>query len=506
MPNQTPGVYIEEINPVPNAIVPVETSIPAFIGFTEKVILDGKNLTNVPYRIESLLEFEEIFGTGYSRTYSLSVASSPQEQDFALNGISYALKEDPDTYFLLYDSIKLFFMNGGRNCYIVSVGTYSGTRKGMHYKSIKPFTEGIDELKNEKESSILVIPDAVAFKSNDCYRIQEYMLMHCGQEKNRFAILDIHEGYKNLDDPNFNPIENFRNNVSSNSFSYGAAYYPWLNTNIIDIDEVNFKSLNLESIQTLIGIFENSMSKSQINEIKQKIAETNSSASVLENEDQTKTEEIHNILSTSIPEYNILMEAILKKKNILPPSAAMAGIYAKVDSERGVWKAPANRSFNFVDSPTVVIDQAQNNELNAPTSGRSICAIRLFTGKGTLVWGARTLDGNNYEWKYIPIRRTMIMIEQSINNGLTQLAFMPNTAATWSSTKSLISNFLNNLWRQGALAGAKSEEAFFVAVGLGTTMTSQDVIHGIIKIQVGVALTKPAEFIVIKFQQQTQNA
>jgi len=512
MPNQTPGVYIEEINPFPNSIVAVDTTVPAFIGFTEKVNLDGQDLTNVPYRIESLLEFEEIFGKGHKTTYSFNTVSSTQEYDFQLNGIHYAFDTDNGTHFFLYAALKFFYENGGGSCYIISVGKFSDTEKGKHFESISPFTAAIDILELEKTPAMLVIPDAVLFNRDDCYHLQEYMLLHCGAQKNRIAILDIHQGYKDLDDVNFNPIDSFRNNVNSIYLGYGAAYFPWLNTNILKDTDINFENLNIENILKMIGVFENYLSRSKVKEIKRQLGKIGLSLYSKPKNDaevqlrNNKIKNVHKVLIEALPDYKNMMTALLRKENILPPSAAMAGIYASIDIQRGVWKAPANVTMKGVIAPTIELDHAQNNDLNAPTSGRSICAIRTFTGKGTLVWGARTLDGNNYEWKYIPVRRTMIMIEQSINNGLTQLAFMPNTAATWSSTKSMISNFLNNLWRQGALAGSKPSDGFFVRVGLGSTMTASDILDGVVKIEVGIALNRPAEFMVIRIQQQTQSA
>lgn len=120
------------------------------------------------------------------------------------------------------------------------------------------------------------------------------------------------------------------------------------------------------------------------------------------------------------------------------------------------------------------------------------------------MWGARTLDGNSSEWRYVNIRRTAIMLEQSIKAALDPFVFKPNTAPTWKTVKSMIENFLNGLWKQGALAGASPEDAYGVDVGLGTTMTGADVQAGCMNVVVKVSLLRPAEFIVLSFQQQVQ--
>jgi len=133
-------------------------------------------------------------------------------------------------------------------------------------------------------------------------------------------------------------------------------------------------------------------------------------------------------------------------------------------------------------------------------------AIRAFPGRGVLIWGARTLDGNSQDWRYINVRRTIIMLEQSIKYATLAYVFEPNVASTWVTIKNMIANFLTNQWKAGALAGAKPEEAFSVDVGLGSTMTGDDILNGLMNVMVKVALVRPAEFIVITFQQKMQTS
>lgn len=220
-----------------------------------------------------------------------------------------------------------------------------------------------------------------------------------------------------------------------------------------------------------------------------------------------KKRNFHLGLVATSPTYINLLEEISNVVNILPPSAAMAGIYTTVDNNRGVWKAPANISLNSVVKPTVNITHDDQETLNVDaTSGKSINAIRTFPGIGTLVWGARTLDGNSLDWKYINVRRTMIMLEQSIKLALRSYVFEPNDSNTWITVKSMIVNFLNEKWKQGALAGSTPEDAFDVQVGLGATMTSLDILEGKMLVSVKLAIVKPAEFIVVTFEQQMQKS
>lgn len=204
--------------------------------------------------------------------------------------------------------------------------------------------------------------------------------------------------------------------------------------------------------------------------------------------------------------YNRIKSEIAALSVTLPPSAAMAGIYARVDSNRGVWKAPANVGINYVIKPSVAVSHEDQALLNIDTSGKSINAIRTFTGKGILVWGARTLAGNDNEWKYISVRRFFIMVEESVKKATEHFVFEPNDANTWIRVRAMIENFLILQWRAGALAGAKPEQAFYVRVALGETMTAEDVLNGIMNVEVGMAVVRPAEFIVLKFSHKMQEA
>lgn len=204
--------------------------------------------------------------------------------------------------------------------------------------------------------------------------------------------------------------------------------------------------------------------------------------------------------------YNAIKEK-LKQRVVLYPSGAMAGIYARVDRQRGVWKAPANVDVRGISAPGVAISDSEQEGLNIDaTSGKSINAIRRFTGKGNLVWGARTLAGNDNEWRYIPVRRLFIFIEESVKKSTEFVVFEPNNANTWQRVKTMIENFLSRQWRESALAGAKPEEAFFVKVGLGETMTALDILEGRMNIEIGLAAVRPAEFIILKFSHKLQQS
>ncbi len=212
-------------------------------------------------------------------------------------------------------------------------------------------------------------------------------------------------------------------------------------------------------------------------------------------------------LIKSWPVYKSIIDAINNTLTKVPPSGAMAGVYSRVDSERGVWKSPANVSVTLSKGTLVNINDKTQESLNVDVdAGKSVNAIRVFSGKGVMVWGARTLAGNDNEWRYISVRRFFNMVEESIKKATSWVVFEPNDANTWVKVKSMIENYLTLLWRQGALAGAKPEEAFRVYVGLNQTMTFVDILEGRMIIRIEMAAVRPAEFIILEFTHKVQTS
>ncbi len=203
--------------------------------------------------------------------------------------------------------------------------------------------------------------------------------------------------------------------------------------------------------------------------------------------------------------YTEVMSAIAGYRVTLNPSGTIAGIYARVDTNKGVWSAPANVGVRNVIGPSVRVTNQQQGELNVDAlSGKSINVIRNFQGRGTIVWGARTLEGNSNEWRYVNVRRLFIYLEESIKRASERFVFEPNDANTWVNVKAMISNFLTGVWKDGGLTGATAQEAFFVNVGVGTSMTMENVLAGEMIIEVGVAAVRPAEFIILRFTHYIQ--
>ncbi len=517
----TPGVYIEEKSSFGTSVVPVATAIPAFVGYTEKALRGTKSLTNVPTKISNFGEFVELFGGAPNTLFSISQSNKSKPKpaakegdapaakaDAAKTGSSeYSLEMDMDTRYLMYDAIRLYYVNGGSDCYIVSVGSYSDKISSKALNDVA-VGGGLAALEKFTEPTILVIPEAILLTEADCYSVQAAMLQHCGYKmKNRFAVLDVYNGNSERTFDNNDVVDKFREGVGSNFLSWGAAYYPSLNTTIVNSSEIDYTRiknpkdlidvLNAEVDENLAS---DNISAARAQGIKSEIAK------IATTTEPDLIKSLQSTLTVISPKLNSILADMADELNVLPPSPAMAGAYCMVDNSINVAKSPANLSLGSVISPSVNINNENQEELNLPLNGKAINAIRSFTGKGTLVWGARTLEGNSKDYRYISVRRTMTFLEQSIKFAAEAYVFSPNNATTWSSLRATVYNFLNNQWSSGILVGSTPQDAFEIEIGLGSTMTSTDILDGILKMTVKVAIVRPAEFIVITFEQQQQKS
>lgn len=494
----TPGVYIEEKSSFGSSVVPVQTAVPAFVGYTEKANRSSKSLINKPTKISSFGQFVELFGGAPKTKFNIEADDS--------STVGFKVSIVDGTRFLLYDSIRLFYANGGADCYIVSVGDYSETIDAS--KLNDPTGGGIVSLEKHLEPTILVVPDAVLLSESDCFSLQAAMLSHCGYKmKNRFAILDVYNGSQERTFDENDVVNRFREGVGSNFLMWGAAYYPYLNTSVVKSSELDYTVIANpeELVEVLTAEVNNNLEADNISEARAEgiKAEINK---ILDTTDPDLIKSLQSTLSVVCPRINFILEEVGELANLLPPSAAMAGAYTMCDNEESVAKSPANISLGSVVTSSIDINNDNQEELNLPLNGKAVNAIRGFTGKGVLVWGARTLDGNSQDYRYISVRRTMTFLEQSIKFAAEAFVFSPNNSTTWSTLRSTVSNFLNNQWQSGLLAGTSPEDAYDVSIGLGATMTPNDILDGVLKMTIKVAITRPAEFIVITFEQQQQKS
>ncbi|MBS1663843.1 MAG: phage tail sheath family protein [Bacteroidetes bacterium] len=468
---KTPGVYIEEIPKLPPSIASVETAIPAFIGYTETAPDETEPGSTVkkPVKISSIFEYEQFFCTPNL------AAPAPHETDIVVS-IDLS-KSSPTTVkktknmptFMMYYALQMFFKNGGGDCYIVSVDTYPAAGGTPDRAKLEA---GLTEIEKLFDVTLIVFPDAMSLTKDNYYGLHNLAIQQCANLKDRFTVLDvwIDDTAVAAGNPPHDNVGDLRNaNLVQDpaNLKYAAVYYPRI---YVDLDFVYADADVKLTVKDTTGatIFDGNMADAK-----------------------TKSNSAYTMAQRAIADYTIL----------LPVSAAAVGVYAAVDSSRGVWKAPANVSIISAIKPEVSITNDQQKTLNVDANaGKSINVIRSFPGRGpAFIWGARTLAGNDNEWRYISVRRFFIMVETSVKNAADQFVFEPNDENTWTRIKAMIENFLTQQWKAGALMGASTKEAFFVHIGLGQTMTELDIWEGRMIIQIGLAAVRPAEFIILQF-------
>ena len=476
----TPGVYVEEVSKFPPSVAEVATAIPAFIGYTTK--RPGPEPGPQIAAITNMLEYEAIFGKAASSKFKVTVKKGSDSYKIE----SVALDEEDSVRRTLYYAMQHYFSNGGGRCYVVSIGA---KKKSI---TIADFTKGFEALKKQDEPTILVMPEAVEASADDHGTICQGALAHCNTMKDRFAILDVPMKGKGVD----KDATNFRDKVSSSYLMYGAAYYPHLVTTLpyhYEDDEATVEGY------VELPVVADPPEPPEVPEPPE--------SPTVDGTSQPASKTLSEIKNANTALYNAIKKRLSKERITLPPSAAMAGIYASVDRNRGVWKAPANVPVSAVSGPKVQVTNDQQDRLNIDaTSGKSINAIRSFVGKGTLVWGARTLAGNDNEWRYVPTRRLFITIEESAQKSTAWAVFEPNDANTWLKVKGMLESYLYKKWQDGALQGATPEAAYYVEVGLGKTMTAQDILEGYMIVEIGIAAVRPAEFIILRFSHKLPEA
>ncbi|MCV6603701.1 MAG: phage tail sheath subtilisin-like domain-containing protein, partial [Porticoccaceae bacterium] len=358
MQPKTPNVYIQEKSIFPPSVAEVATAIPAFIGRTE-LMADGAgdSLVNQPIRITSMLEYERWFGGPYLEGFEFDAIQDPDTG--AVIGVTPARedarKPDPVAKFILYHCVEHYFANGGGACYVVSTGDYAGFGATVPGEEADQFGAALAAIEKVDEVTLLVTSDAAArmtgADSVQYYGIGTAAIDQCVKMQDRFALVDT------IDSMDFaNPlsmdadIAALRDNtpVTTDRNKYGATYYPYLRTTM---------ARSYDESQVTVKLADDS--------------------SVAMSDDS--------LSGTAV--YAELKSQLGSQYMVLPPCAAVAGIYSRVDGSRGVWKAPANVAVSNVVGPTRIIDNATQEGLNVDTvAGKSVNAIRAFTGKGTLVW------------------------------------------------------------------------------------------------------------------------
>ncbi|MFA1241125.1 phage tail sheath family protein [Serratia odorifera] len=442
MPTDTtvPGVYIEEDASPAMSVSAGATAVPLFVArFTHLKTESAGVIT----RIGSWLDYTTLFDSSVPSSANVTVTSmedAPLPEPDALNMEAVYTYQIANTELVDHTAsvaLRLYFQNGGGPCHLFPLEKAEDSDKLAALPGLIDEVGGI---------TLLACPEP-----DEAYRTAVYGALA--------ASLGEHKGYFLMADS----VNGEAPGAVSNSAQV-AVYYPNLvmpYTRTLDDNQV-----------AVTGYIHGS---------------------------GTTIATLADLRKANADFAGEIDKALAEKRNVplsLPPSAVMAGVYNKTDGERGVWKAPANVVLNGVSDVSVRVTREQQAELNP----KGINVIRHFSDRGLVVWGSRT-QKNDDDWRYIPVRRLFDAAERDIKKALQPMVFEPNSQPTWKRVQAAIEHYLYRLWQQGALAGNKAEEAYFVRVGKGITMTQDEINQGQMIVQVGMAAVRPAEFIILKFTQ-----
>jgi len=455
------GLNTPKVSVFPPFVEEVDTTLPAFIGYTEKAEKASPgDLILVPMRISSIKEYELYFGKPFDNELELSVAVASIDQYVVID-----CKEAPSVY-LFYYCIKGYFENEGTPCYIISVGTYQTppalTLSKDAVNENYGLLDGLNKLNDIADLSLVIIPEAVKLAEKDYATLVQATLNHCGTLGNRFAIFDLYHG-------NMAELDLSRNRgyFGSSFLSYGSVYYPFVKTTFnihVNTNESNIKVKYLGETVTL-----------------------------------GKLKASNRLLA------RFVRNESMKRFVEIPCASLVAAVYVTTDINKGVWKSPANLSLAGVSEPLIYVDiQWQESLYKDPENGKSINCLRSFPNRGILVWGARTLAGGDGIWQYVPVRRFFIMLKESLQRSTHWVIYEPNEPKTWKKVVTMLEDYLSQKWRRGALAGVSPHLAYYVKCGIGKTMTDQDLLDGKIRIEVGLAILRSGEFEVLQILHQMQ--
>ncbi|CNC08809.1 phage tail sheath family protein [Yersinia similis] len=452
----TPGVYIEEDASLAFSVNNSATAVPVFIGeFTPKSV----DTTTVCTRINNWLEFtsayslapatevvikstESVLLTADSETVPKSRAKSKSKvADVTENKWEYRIEDVK--FSPAVEALQLYFQNGGGACYIYPI---KNADDALAMAAIP------DVIEQKGDITLLVCPESKITYKTIVYNALKTLL---SQKVGYFLIADSNDGDSVA-------------NVSQ--IPQAAVYYPQLETNLRP-------SVLPDDENIIVSGYENEEGKDQFKTL-----------AALREENPTLAGDIDD-----------KMQLEQQRMVIIPPSAVIAGVYCQTDSSRGVWKAPANVVLNGIGGLLDKVDDQRQGDMNA----RGINVIRFFSGRGFVVWGARTSvgDSGDINWRYIPVRRLFSSAERDIRQALRSALFETNNQPTWIRAKAAVDNYLYALWQRGALMGDRPEEAYFVQIGQGLTMSDDDIKQGKMIMTIGLAAVRPAEFIILQFTQ-----
>jgi hypothetical protein len=454
-----PGVYIEEDATPALSVSQGATAVPLFVGNFEP--LDSTNAGKL-IRISGWLEFSQLFtvnSTGYSASATITPKAADtsddeedpptdpddEEEDPPGGGTTTRAAGSETEYDVSDPKVTPNTTTLALQLYFQNGGNPCYVY-ALASATSSAETAGIVTALDEGDDITLL----VALGDDGTYRNAVYgaVASALGQNKGYFLIADSEDGTVP---------------TSAQGSSHVGVYYPFLS---VTAGKLNEREVVITD------------KTDSANPVTKTLAELRQTSPVAANQ-------LASTLSASIP-----------TSLSIAPSAVMAGIYCKTDRERGVWKAPANVIVNGVSDVSVRV----SDDKQGPMNEAGVNVIRYFSDRGIVVWGARTQQ-NDDNWRYVPVRRLFDTAERDIKKAMRPVVFEPNSAPTWSRVWAAIDTYLYGIWQRGGLAGNTAEEAYFVRIGKGVTMTEEDINQGKMIVQVGMAAVRPAEFIILQFTQ-----
>lgn len=465
-PNGYPGSGIG----VPGDAPEMPLATPAFIGYTDKAIgPEGEILDYVPTLISSLEEFEKLYGGQAPFKFPVYLKDelieiNPLTQvEFDLNDKKYVVDRGLNPYFQLYPSLKLFFENGGTEAWIVSIGNYS-IGETLKWPDLQDFHKGLDSVEAglNPPITLLLAPDALNLDSDDGFQVGQKMLSQSGILQDRFALLDLPVDHGTDHQANANA---FYSGIGNQFLSYGAAWYPALAADVVTPEDCGIRNIDDLAIGAISG------------------------------------EELLISEQEGSEGYNAVMQALADQANLLPCSPAIAGIICVVDRNQGLQALGGSYSLQAVKGLAVEIDSENyksvylNNQV-----WKSINPV-FSNSEDVEALVSRTFAARDEVFGFIRHRLTMTFIEKGIRDFLVHFSFEGNNEKTWQKIKGKVDGFLRGLWEQGLFFGTTESNAYFTLIGLGSSMSESDLREGIMRLQIGVALDQPAEFVTTEFIQ-----
>ncbi|PHM45256.1 phage tail sheath protein [Xenorhabdus mauleonii] len=443
-----PGVYIEEDASLALSVKQGNTAIPVFIGrFSPK----KTSTTPQIIRIASWLDFTHLFQVGCIKSVKITPTLPAKAQS-----VSEKNESDTDSLTTSDDSSQHDAKDDQTYKVDIAYTTSSDALKLYFQNGGGPCY--ILPMGDTKQKNLAFIPDLIR-------QALDITLIVCPEQEADYQS----KIYSNLpadllNEGRFLIADNADKNKKpkTNAPSQTATYYPAVN------------------VPQLIEVEDDAIAVSGYHREIENLTQLNNK------ENQAVYQQVK----------HAIQEAIAAQKNVIPASAVVAAVYCATDAKRGVWKAPANVALNGISEITERLTDEEQGIMNA----NGINAIRYFSQKGFVVWGARTLEDSE-RWRYISVRRLFNTAERDIKQAMQMAAFEPNHQPTWEKVRSAIDNYLHQLWQQGALAGNSPKEAYFVQIGKDLTMSADEIKQGKMIVKIGMAAVRPAEFIILQFSQ-----